>query len=143
MEFVGSDERHAIHVIEDAVKTPKLPVVLSSIHREGANTLAVHVEAGPFVSSATRAPAQVLLALADDSEQSSIGGGENAGRTLKYVAVVRNLTRVGTVHSGGTFSSDVKMTAVDANQRNLRVVAIVQEAALGKVLGVGSARFPN
>src|ERR1700746_960216 len=39
MELVGSDERRAIRVIENSIKTVKLPVALSSIHREGNNTL--------------------------------------------------------------------------------------------------------
>ena len=34
MELVGSDERRAIQVIKNTIKTAKLPVVLSSIHRE-------------------------------------------------------------------------------------------------------------
>ncbi|HXQ34159.1 MAG TPA: DUF1223 domain-containing protein, partial [Anaerolineales bacterium] len=33
MELVGSDERRAIRVIENSIKTVKLPVALSSIHR--------------------------------------------------------------------------------------------------------------
>src|ERR1700688_993744 len=56
MELVGSDERRAIRVIENTIKTVKLPVALFSIHREGDNTLAMHVETGPFVSSGRRAP---------------------------------------------------------------------------------------
>src|SRR6266478_7900020 len=53
MQFVGSDERRAIQVIEDAAKVGKVRVVLSSIHLEGDNTLAVHVESGPLASSAS------------------------------------------------------------------------------------------
>jgi hypothetical protein len=141
MEFVGSDERRAIQVVESAVKTPKLPIALSSIRREGNNTFAMHIEAGPFLSSESEAPAQVRIALADDSDRSSIGGGENAGRTLKYVAVLRNLTQVGTINYGGKFSKDVKVTTENTKQANLRIIAIVQQTAVGKVLGVTSAEF--
>src|SRR5579864_9779739 len=35
-QFVGSDERRAIEVIEGAAKTEKIPVSLSSIHLEGS-----------------------------------------------------------------------------------------------------------
>src|SRR5216684_8390832 len=51
MELVGSDERRAIQVIKNTIKTAKIPVVLSSIHREGDKTLAVHIEVGPSDSS--------------------------------------------------------------------------------------------
>jgi len=142
-EFVGSDEQRAMRVIENTIKTPKLPVALSSIHRESNNSLAVHVETGPLVSSGQRTPAQVSIALADNSDQSSVRGGENSGRTLKHVAVVRNLARVGTIDNGGTFSSDVTVSIGNADQRNLRIIAIVQEAGLGRVLGVGSAQLSN
>ena len=142
-ELVGSDERRAIRVIENTIKTPKLPVALSSIHRESNNTLAVHVETGPFVSSGRRTPALVLIALADNSDQSSVRGGENSGRILKHVAVVRNLAQVGTIDNGGTFSKDVTVSTGNADQRNLRIIAIVQETGLGRVLGVGSAKLSN
>jgi hypothetical protein len=142
-ELVGSDERRAIRVIENSIKTVKLPVALSSIHRESNNTLAVHVQTGPFVSSGRRTPALVLIALADNSDQSSVRGGENSGRILKHVAVVRSLARVGTIDDGGTFSKDVTVSIGNADQRNLRIIAIVQETGLGRVLGVGSAKLSN
>src|SRR5882672_8012365 len=97
MQFVGSDERRAIQVIGDAAKVGKVRVVLSSIHLEGDNTLAVHVESGPLASSASSKSANVLLALADESDQSNVREGENAGRILKHVGVVRSLTQVGTI----------------------------------------------
>jgi len=69
--------------------------------------------------------------------------GENAGRTLKHVAVFRTLTHVGTIDGSGTSSKDVTVSAADANLQNLRVVAILQEGAAGRVLGVGSTRLSN
>src|SRR5216683_2768470 len=138
MELVGSDERRAIQVIKNTIKTAKLQVVLSSIHREDDKTLAVHVEVGPSDSSGRRAPAQVLIALADNSVQSSVRGGENSGRTLKHVAVVRNLTLVGTIDNAGMFSKDVTVNTENTDQGDLRIIAIVQERGVGRVLGVGS-----
>jgi hypothetical protein len=140
IELVGSDERRAIQAIENSIKTEKLPVVLSSIYRESHTQLAVHVEVGPSPSSGRRSTAQVLIALADNSDQSSVRGGENSGRILKHVAVVRNLTSVGSLNIGETFSKDVTVSTGNAGQGNLRIIAIVQESNLGKVLGVGSAR---
>ena len=143
MELVGSDERRAIQIIKNTIKTAKLSVVLSSIHREDDKTLAVHIEVGPSGSSGRRAPAQVLIALADNSDQSSVRGGENSGRILKHVAVVRGLTLVGTIDSAAMFSKDVTVNAEKVDQRNLRIIAIVQETGVGRVLGVGSARVSN
>jgi len=141
--LVGSDERRAIQVIKNTIKTAKIPVVLSSIHREGDKTLAVHIEVGPSDSSGRRTPAQVLIALADNSVQSSVRGGENSGRTLKHVAVVRNLTLVGTINNSGMFSKDITVNTENTDQRDLRIIAIVQERGVGRVLGVGSGRVLN
>jgi hypothetical protein len=143
MQFVGSDERRAIQVTENAAKVEKVRVALSSIRLEGDNTLAVHVESGPLASSVSSNSANILLVLADESDQSNVRRGENAGRTLRHVAVVRNLTQVGTIDNGGTFSKDVTVSTGNADQRNLRVIAIVQESGVRRVLGVGSARLSN
>jgi hypothetical protein len=85
---------------------------------------------------------QVWIALADDSDQSNVRRGENAGRILKHVAVVRSLTQVG-ILDRGAFSKDVTVDIENANRRNLRVIAIVQEVGAGTVLGVGSGRLSN
>jgi hypothetical protein len=139
-EFVGSDEHKAVQVIENAARVQKVPVSLSAIHLEGKNTLAVHLESGPLGS---QKPADVLLILADDSDQSNVHRGENAGKVLTHVAVVRTLAKAGTIDSGGTFSKDLKVSTANTNQRNLRIVAFVQETGTGRIVGVGSARFSN
>jgi hypothetical protein len=41
------------------------------------------------------------------------------------------------------FSKDVTVNTENADQRNLRIIAIVQETGVGRVLGVGSARVSN
>jgi len=142
-QLVGSDERKALEVIGSAAKLIKIRVSLSALHLQGTESLSVQVEVKPAVSAAKPLSGQVLLALADDRDQSNVRRGENAGRTLKHVAVVRALTQVGTVDSGGTFSKDVTVSTAKANLQNLRVVAIVQEGAAGRVLGVGSTRLSN
>lgn len=143
IELVGSDERRAIQVIEGAAKVAKLTLSLSSLRLEGTSSLVLHVEMGPQFSSAKAASGQVLIALADDSDRSNVGGGENAGRVLKHVAVVRTLTQVGTTDRDGAFAKDVRVDLEKANPRNLRVVVIVQETTTGRVLGLESARLSN
>ncbi len=86
IQLVGSDERGAIQAIENATKAEKIPVSLSSIHFEGEK-IALHRETGPSPSSIAERFANVLLAIADESDQSSVTRGENAGRTLKHIAV--------------------------------------------------------
>jgi hypothetical protein len=147
-QIVGSDERQALHVTalhanESAAKLAKLPVALSAPHLQGADTLVVHVDVGSPLPPAKLKSAQVWIALADDTDQSNVKRGENAGRILRHVAVVRTLTQVGTVEANNAFSKDVTVSTANTTLQNLRVVAFVQEGVAGRVLGVAFTRLAN
>ena len=142
-QLVGSDERGAIRAIEDAAKTQKMTMTLSSIHFQDNRTLSLHIDAGQLPPSNTNKSANILLAVADESDESSVSGGENAGRRLRHVAVLRSLTRVGTVNGSGEFSRDVTVNVNRVKSGNFRVVAIAQDPTTGRVWGVGLARLSN
>jgi len=57
-----------------------------------------------------------------------VARGENAGRTLSHVQVVRELRRIGGVDQGG-WSGDV-----DLGARAARLVVFIQERSSGRVL---------
>jgi hypothetical protein len=59
------------------------------------------------------------------------------------VAVLRNLIHIGAVDETAAFSRNVKVDLNSRNLNNLRIVVIVQEAKVGRVLGAGFARFGN
>ena len=143
IQVVGSDEREAVQAIQNAAKVDKFRISLSAPRLESNNSLTVHVEVGATPAGAKHTSGQVWIALADDSDQSNVKRGENAGRVLTHVAVVRTLAQVGMVEGNNTFSKDLTVSTGNANLRNLRVVAILQESTTGKVLGVGSTRFSN
>src|SRR5260370_12439907 len=79
-QLIGSDEHEALRAIGNAAKVVKLPVGLSSPHLAGTNMLALHVTVGPALPPAKPTPAEVLVAFADDSDQSIVTHGANAGR---------------------------------------------------------------
>ncbi len=143
-EFVGSDERRAKEAIQNAMKVTKTPVSMSISSSLSNEKMAVfHIETGPLPSSSTAESAGIFLAITDDSDESHVSRGENAGRTLKHVAVLRNLIRIGAVHKSAGFSREMKLDLNGKNQRNLRVAVIVQEADAGRVWGAGFARLAN
>jgi len=142
-QLVGSDERDALRAIGSATKLAKLPVTLSSLHFEGTNSLVVHVDVGPAISSGKPISGQVLVALADESDQSNVRRGENAGRILKHVAVVRTLAQVGALEGKETFSKQVRVSTGNLDRQKLRIVAIVQENGPGRVLGLSSIRLAS
>ena len=141
-EFVGSDERRAKQAIESATKVMKTPVSVSS-RLSDEKTAILHMETGPLPSSSTAESAGIFLAIADDSDESHVSRGENAGRTLKHVAVLRSLIRIGTVDKSAGFSRDMKLGLNAQNPRNLRIALIVQEADAGRVWGAGFGRLSN
>jgi hypothetical protein len=136
-EVVGSDRKRAIVAIENATNAEKIPVRISSI-RTG-----VRVEVGELPSSIAATSADVLIATADESDESHVSRGENAGRTLRHVAVLRSITRIGNVSRSNGFSRDISVNVKNTSTGHLRIVVILQETAAGRVLGVGSARLSN
>jgi hypothetical protein len=141
-ELVGSDERGAIEAVENETKFVKAPLSLSAVRFDSNNKLSVHVEAGPLGPSTAAHSATLLLAIADDTDESQVSRGENAGRTLKHVAVLRSLVPVGTIGKTEKLFQDVTVNFSNENRRRLRIVGIIQEPAAGRVLGVASAQLP-
>ena len=139
-EFVGSDSRHATRACQTATTEKKIPVRISSISVQGSNMLRAHLEAEALPESYGRT-ADVYAALALNRADSEVSSGENSGRHLTHVAVVQNLTKVGTLDKGKGFSQDVSLKiAPGTNPANLRLIAFVQESGPGKVLGAASER---
>ncbi|SRR6266436_748799 len=141
-EFVGSDERRAKQAIENATKVMKTPVSISSslVHEK---TAILHIETGPLPSSITAERASVFLAIADDIDESHVSRGENAGRTLTHVAVLRNLIHIGEVSRTAGFFRNMTLDVDAGNPRNVRVAVIVQGAGAGRVWGAGMAHLSN
>ncbi len=131
-EFVGSDPELARKAFDRALGAQKIPVRLSAISIAAAgNVLQAHVE-----TADETADADVLVAIALNHAESQVLHGENGGRTLTHTAVVRSMTKIGTVTRGQGFAKDVQIkldSGVAAD--NLRVIAFVQQPHQGKILG--------
>jgi hypothetical protein len=126
-EFVGSDARAAESAIRSAAGQPR---VVISIADEGGQTV---VEVSPLQQGTGR-KAAVFVAHAANSGLQNVLGGENKGRRLKHVAIVKDLKRVGTVNDRSGFRTQV---AVDVG---VRLVVFVQDPGNGAVLGAAMRR---
>ncbi len=137
-EFVGSESGLAEKVVGKALRTPKIPVHLSSTSAGASNILQAHLETGTLEASGA-GEADVLVAIALNHAESQVAAGENAGRRLAHTAVVRSLTKVGSLRPGQGFVKDVQLKLEPgADPGNLRLIAVIQEARQGRVLGVAS-----
>jgi hypothetical protein len=121
-EFVGNDARRAAGELARAKSREKLGVHLTRMDK------GVHVH----IDAAAK-PAEVWLALADDRGTQQVASGENKGRTLRHVAILRSLRKIGTLKKGTEFSQ-----MVEAPDSGGRLIVFVQEGGFGKVYGVGS-----
>ncbi|MGH9516349.1 MAG: DUF1223 domain-containing protein [Terriglobales bacterium] len=131
--FVGSDRPHAGRAFAKELAVPKISVHISGLHIEGGKILA-HLETGAVPSKA-----DAFLAVALDHAQSQVLRGENGGKQLEHVAVVERLISVGKVKKGEPFSKDVAIK-MDHPEKDYRVIAFMQQADEGKVLGAAVAR---
>ena len=123
-QFVGSDAHRAAEEIDKAGRRPRTDLHL------------VRTASGVHVEVANAAGAgDVMLALADDSDASQVRAGENKGRNLQHVAVVRSLRKIGSVKRGGSFATDL-----DLPGSAQRVVVFVQESGQARISGAAMLR---
>ena len=128
-EFVGSDAREARSKIAAAAARPvSVPVKLYAV-----SPGIVRVEIAMVPAAAKIGAADVMVAVASNETSTQVLGGENGGRKLRHVAVVRTLSSVGQIHDGQSFSKEIDL---GRNPGNLRLVAWVQQHGQGRVLGV-------
>jgi hypothetical protein len=118
-EFNGSDSGRALQELSKAVKRPK-----AEVHFTRTPTgLQVQVTDSPHSGN-------VYLAVAENAASSQVAAGENGGKRLHHVSVVRSLRKIGSVKKGGEFSQ-----SVDLPEPTQRAVVFIQESDLGTVYG--------
>jgi hypothetical protein len=89
------------------------------------------------VAGAAGADGRLMAALAEDSEKSSVARGENAGRTLRHVAVVRVLQDMGKGAADGRTLTLALPDAGRAGQSGpVRLVVFLTDRRAGRVLSV-------
>jgi hypothetical protein len=130
--FVGSDRGQAGRAFTKELSIPKTNVQISALQVEEGSIVA-HVDIADVPSKA-----EVFVAVALDHAQSQVLRGENSGRALEHVAVVERLSSVGKMKKGESFSKDVAIK-MDHPEKDYRVIAFVQQADEGRVLGAAAA----
>jgi hypothetical protein len=126
-EVLGSDEKAIQSAVAKAAVRPKTAVRIVSAKRDDKEAVV------SIAVSAASAKADVWVAIADDRDQSSVRRGENKGRTLNHVAVVRSLGKVGSVTKAAGFEKTVRVPLA-TQAEGMRVVVFVAESG-GPVLG--------
>ena len=128
----GSDQRALLGAIEEAAQRPKQEIAIAKADLSGKSVDAqVKVAAHPH--------ADLYAVLADDHDQSSVSRGENSGRHLEHVAVMRSIQKVGSLDKD--FEKQIRLNLPHGSEGKMRLVFFVEERSTGHILGVAEARL--
>lgn len=133
VEFVGSDAAKANAAIATAAK-PGKPVVTTTV---SARTAEVNITGfGPHTLGTA------VLAAAEDRLVSNVKAGNNRGRTISHISVVRKLQSFGKVPEKATeFKGRVELPSDSSwKQENMKYVVYVQEDMSGRIIAVGRVK---
>ncbi len=134
-ELNGSDESSVRRVVQAAAARSHLPLRVDARVRGSSVRLSIDLPAAP----ADAEPIDVLVALTEDDLTSIVRRGENGGRTLSHVAVVRKLEALGSLERE-TFVADGQMS-LDRTWKSasMRAVAWLQGRRTRHVYGAATA----
>ncbi len=125
-EFIGSQEGSLRNAIKWALQSkPEANIVLSDIKTTEKETTVHYDISGISDHSA------LLLALVEKSARSVVKAGENSGRTLSHVQIVRNLQSININKEKSGATSVILPNGV--NSSNYEVIALLQNTLTGEI----------
>lgn len=130
-EFVGSNSQDAQKAISTTAGIAKLAVRITDATVDG-DTVRARIETGTLPAGARSA--DVILIAALNHAESQVAAGENSGRRLTHVAVVRAFKKAGSIRGGQSFSQEVALK-LETPLPDLRIIALIQQPGPGKILG--------
>jgi hypothetical protein len=128
-QLVGSDTGKAVSSIMEAAKAQKAKIELSNNEK----SLKINISDIP-----THEDSSVFMAVAENNLVSKVKRGENSGRVLEHISVVRELREIGKITSSDTKFSSETALQIQSNwkKENVKIVVFVQENDSRKILGV-------
>jgi hypothetical protein len=147
-EFVGSNESSARRAIDRAAHNVKASIELAWLTRNASRTdlrEVLEVRTNQLAGASKDDPAEVFLAITEDNLHSNVARGENAGRALDHVSVVRRWERLGKADpgKGSSFSARPELKLEPSWKRpDLHVVVFVQQEKSRRVLAVATLPLP-
>lgn len=135
-EFVGSNGGQATDAIAKAAVQPKavIDIKLTEINAD------IEISGLPKHESAT-----VYLAAAEDGIVTDVKNGENGGKKLPHISIVRKLEVIGKLFPADTaFKASAKLaTGSGWKKKNIKYIVFAQEDVSGRVIAIGKAKAVN
>jgi hypothetical protein len=134
-QFVGNDSSRLSAAVARAAATPKLKITIEDAHL-GDGSVSFSVRGGG------NAGATLVGVLAQNATRSEVAHGENAGRTLHHVAVVRVIKEFGSKADDGRplRLDDTTSSSSDKTAGPLRLVVFLADRKTGHVVAVAEQR---
>lgn len=137
--FVGSERKEALASIAKASMAPHAVVTLGACDEAASDSeICRDVEIRDLPAVTEGDSARVTYAVTESGLEVDVPSGENAGRELSHVAVVREMIDLGAITGDGVFTGRVAIgIEPEWRRENLRLVVFVQERASRRILGAG------
>jgi hypothetical protein len=131
-QFVGNVPDKLTRAVARAAAVPKVDLAIEGAREASDGTVTFSVRAASAVKST------LLAAVAENATSSEVARGENAGRTLHHVAVVRVLKDFGAAATDGRplQLSGANLSAAEKTGIPLRLVIFLVNHKNGHVIGV-------
>ncbi len=130
-QFVGSDVANITYTIRQALEA-NAPEKLTLHAMDSANGLSVS-----WVFPSPQKNTRLILALVQKNAQSNVRAGENAGRKLSHVQIVKQLITVDPARSSSTLIA----TPAGFHQQDWELIGFVQRNSDGKIIAAEKAHL--
>ena len=127
MEFVGSEEAVLRAAISGNLEKAQGSPLNLSVSTATKNQADIKYTTGKIDKNTA-----LYIAILQKNAQTKVGGGENSGRTLSHVQIVRKLQKVA-LHGG---SGETKVSLPDGfDKQNWEIIGFLQNTGNGEVIG--------
>lgn len=143
-EFNGGNSSLAREAIGKAAREPKGEVLLTRASSTSGGFVRISAQISNFPKPTDDETVNVLLVVTESGLASDVARGENSGRKLTHVGVVRSLKSLGGLPEapGTSFKAETEVPVEKSWRReNLRAVVFAQERGTRRVLAAGSLKL--
>lgn len=127
-EFVGSDEQLLKKTIQNALNTHAATSLNLSDLKLSDGRISLKCQFDPVTENDV-----LQVALVQKAGQTIVKKGENGGRTLSHVQIVRNLITIA-VKGSGSVTAVIELPK-DLSTSNTEVIAFLQNKSTGEIVG--------
>jgi hypothetical protein len=133
VQILGSDGKKLVQAVQAAAAQPKAELKISGAAWTGDGIKFVVHQSG---ETAIKSKTSLDAALAEDVTETAVKSGENAGKTLRNVAVVRDFKEIGPgVDGDGEFLLRLPASEIKSVYGPMRLVVFLTDKHSGRVIG--------